>query len=182
MKSLFNYIFEDTSSGLKYRFREKYEKLYSKINHFFTPKHSILVVSMCGGQKRKDSKDEKVEARTMYTGVPNQTLLKDLPDLPVDWIIFSGGYGLMNSTTKINYYTDVVMNLSAGSLEEMSDFLRYNDDLKKIVKAGHYKKIIFTLSDRWMRTLNLKEIGDAAGSGCEMYGFLAVKRVRDGGF
>lgn len=177
MKSLFESILEADQSHLKYRFKQKYDELYAKINHTITPKHSILVVSMCGEKKEPSSKKEKVLAREMYLGPANQTLLKSLPELPVDWVIFSGGYGLMSQTAKINYYTDVIMDLTKEKLREMSDYLRYQRDLKKILEKGHYKKVIFTISDRWMYTLDLAELQEAAGKGCEFITFLSQDRM-----
>ena len=61
----------------------------------------------------------------MYIGPANQILLKTLPDLNTEWIILSGGYGLMNQTTKINYYTDIVMDLNDSTLKKLKDFCKY---------------------------------------------------------
>jgi len=184
MKSLYSILFEgdEDQAHLKYRFKQKYDDLYKRINHTITPEHSILVVSMCGGKKNPDSRKDKVEAREMYIGPANQILNDNLPNLPVDWVILSGGYGLMSQHAKINYYTDVVMELTKEKLHDMMDYLRYQRDLKKILEKGNYKKVIFTISDRWMYTLNLKELAEAAGSGCEFITFLTPQRLDDDDF
>ena len=189
MKSLFDFITEQSQTdqnkrqaNLRWRFKDKYDSLYSKISHTITPKHSTLVVSMCGASKDPNSKKDKVYARDMYLGPANTILKETLPNLPVDWVIFSGGYGLMSQTAKINYYTDVIMDLTKENLHEMMDYLKYQSDLLKIIKKGNYKRIIFVISDRWMYTLDLKELGEAAGKGCEFITFLTPDRLDDEDF
>lgn len=179
MKKLFDYITETEQSNLKYRFKQKYSDLYNSISHNITPKHETLVISMCGATKNTKGKKEKIYAREMFMGPANQTLLKVLPDLKTDWIILSGGYGLMNQTTKINYYSDVIMNLNDSVLKELKDFCKYQEDLIKVLKKGNYKRIIFTISDTWMIMLDLKEISEVVGDKCEMIGFLSDKRMND---
>lgn len=182
MKSLFDFILEEDQAHLKYRFKKKYEELYNSISHNVTPKHKTLVISMCGATKNIKGKKEKIPAREMFMGPANQTLLKVLPDLDVDWIILSGGYGLMNQTTKINYYTDVIMDLSDTELKNLRDFCKYQEDLIKVLKKGNYNRIIFTISDTWMIMLNMKEISEVVGDKCELIGFLSDKRMNDKDF
>lgn len=179
MRTLFDFILEEDQSHLKHRFKKKYSDLYNSINHNITPKHETLVISMCGATKNAKSKKEKIYAREMYMGQANQILLKTLPNVNTDWIILSGGYGLMNQTSKINFYTDVVMDLNDSTLKDLRDFCKYQEDLIKILKKGNYKRIIFTISDTWMIMLNLKEIAEIVGDKCELIGFLTSKRMND---
>jgi hypothetical protein len=187
MRNLYTYFIEASENSqeqanLRWRFKDKYDSLYKKISHTLTPKHSTLVISMCGAEKNPDSKKEKVFARDMYMGPANTILKESLPNLPVDWVILSGGYGTMNQTSRINYYTDVIMDLTKENLHDMMDYLKYNSDIKKIIEKGNYKRIIFVISDRWMYTLNLKELGDTAGKGCEIITFLTPDRLNDDDF
>lgn len=177
MKTLFNFILETDQAHLKYRFKQKYSDLYSQVHHTITPKHDILIVSICSKTKDTSAKKRKMPARDVYLGRANQILSEALPDLPVDWVILSGGYGLISSNTEINYYQDAIAELSKEKLREMSDFLGYQSDLKKILEKGHYKKIIFTISDRWVYTLDFSELQKVAGEDCEFITFMSRDRM-----
>lgn len=76
MRSPYEYLIEEYQSQLKYRFKEKYQSLYSKVPHFFKPEHDILVVSMCGAKKDPKARNEKIPARELFLGPANQTLLE----------------------------------------------------------------------------------------------------------
>lgn len=71
------------------------------------------------------------------------------------------------------------MDLSDETLKELKDFCKYEEDLIRIIKAGHYKKIIFTLSETWMTMLDMNKIAEAAGEKCELIGFLTSKLLND---
>lgn len=169
MRSLFAYITEAKQSALVTEFKRKYYKLYNEISHTFTPKHDTLVISMCGATKYTGR--DRIPAREMYVGQANQTLLKSLPDLPVDWIILSGGYGCMNQTSKIHTYTDVIMNLSETELGEIKDYTKYTEDLVRNIQKGHYKEIYVTLSHVWLRLIDWDKIAEATDPSCKIYAF-----------
>lgn len=183
MKSLYTYICEELSNDkLIQKFKNKYSRLYNSIPHNLNPKNDILVISMCGATKNEKGKKEAIPAKEMFMGPANQTLLKGLDGLDVDWIILSGGYGMMNCNTKINFYDDVIMDIPKTDLKEMDSFLRYNEDLIKVIKKGNYKEIIFTLSDRWMNIIDLERIAEAAGENCKLITFLADNRKDDSNY
>lgn len=169
MQSLFAYITEEKQSALVTEFKRKYYTLYNEISHTFTPKHDTLVISMCG-ETKYTGKDE-IPAREMYKGRGHQTLLKTLPDLPVDWIILSGGYGCMNQISKIHTYTDVIMDLTDTQLDEIKDYTKYTEDLVRNIQKGHYKEIYITLSHTWIRLIDWNKIIEASGDGCKIYAF-----------
>lgn len=182
MVDLSTYIQENNQAQLIGIFKKKYNSLYNKIKHDWTSQHDILLVSMCGKSKDEDSKDKKVYARNMYTGPANQLLVNNLNYDKIDWIILSGGYGCMSQRSQINYYTDVIMDLTTDSLKGLSDFLKYQEDLVRFIKKGNYKHIIFTLSDTWMCTLDLEEICQATSDDCEIICFLTKNRQNDKDF
>lgn len=168
-----------TQDELIHEFKRKYDSLYPRIKHNFEPQHDTLVVSMCGAKKNPISMKQKIYARDMYLGPGNTLLRKNIPTLPVDWVILSGGYGSMWQTSYIRYYDDVIMDISKAKLRDMGDYLRYHRDLKRLIKRGNYRRIIFTISDRWINTINLKELGELAGDKCELIVFLSHERLRD---
>lgn len=182
MKNLTTYIKESEQSQLKYSFKKKYNELYNKITHNFTPKNDILLISMCGHTKDKNAKNKKIPAKNLFIGPANTILADTIPNLNVDWIILSGGYGLMHSDTMINFYDDVIMNLSDTTLKELKDFCKYESDLINILKKANYKKIILTLSDTWMIMLDFENINKYLNKNCEIIGFLTDKRLNDKDF
>lgn len=137
---------------------------------------------MCTKTKDTDAKKEKMPAKDMYLGRANQILSDTITDLPVDWVILSGGYGLISANTKINYYQDAIIELSKEELHDMSDYLRYQRDLEKILEKSHYKMILFTISDRWLYTLNFEELQKAAGENCKFITFMSPDRMNQDDF
>lgn len=175
MKSLFKYLTESKSTVDT--FKKKYSRLYNKISHSFTPKHDTLVISMCGETKYEGR--DRIYAREMYKGPANQTLLKVLPDLPVDWLILSGGFGMMNQTSKIHTYTDVIMELTDTELKDLKDFVKYTDDIERHIKKGNYKEIYVTLSHIWITLIDWNRIVEAAGEKCQIVVFVNDKDYED---
>lgn len=171
MKPLYRVLLE--SESLVDKFKAKYSRLYHKVNHSFTPEHSTLVISMCGDSKYEGR--DKIYARDMFQGPANQTLNKVLPDLDVDWIILSGGWGMLNQTTKIHTYDDVITELSDSELESLKDFVKYTDDLERHLKKGHYREIYVTLSHIWITMIDWERIVDAAGENCQIVVFATDK-------
>lgn len=158
MKSLCSYICE---SGKLEKFKQQYSVRYSRVNHDITPSHKILVITQCTKTKNEKGENEAIPAHELYLGEGGTRFLKDvLPKQPVDWIIISGGYGVVSHDTKIRYYMDNIHSLSDGDLADMSDFLKWQKDIMSIMKKGQYNTVVLCCSHFYINALDLDEFAD----------------------
>lgn len=138
-------------------FKDYFSSLYSKVNHFHKKTSNILVISQCGVSK---SDKCNIPAKDMYLGQANQYLLNNLKK-DVDWIIISGGYGVISSDTLISPYDDDMMKITRKNMKSLKSFLRFTEDIGEIVKQG-YDEIIFCVSDRWLCNIDLDYIRECS--------------------
>lgn len=138
-------------------FKDYFSNLYSKVDHFHEKTSNILVISQCGFTK---SDKCNIPARDMYLGKGNQYLLKNLRK-DVDWIIVSGGYGVISSNTLISPYDDDMMKITRKNMKGLKSFLRFTEDIGEIAKQG-YDEIIFCVSDRWLCNIDLDYIRECS--------------------
>lgn len=137
-------------------FKNYFSDLYNKVDHFHKKTSNILVISQCGVSK---SDKCNIPARDMYLGQANQYLLKNLKN--VDWIIISGGYGVISSNTLISPYDDDMMKITRKNMKSLKDFLRFTEDIGEIAKQG-YDEIVFCISDRWLCNIDLDYIRECS--------------------
>ena len=92
-----------------------------------------------------------------------QSMMNNLNNLKkdVDWIIVSGGYGVISSNTLISPYDDDMMKITRKNMKSLKSFLRFTEDTGEIVKQG-YDEIIFCVSDRWLCNIDLDYVRECS--------------------
>lgn len=168
MISLYKFITEAVSEKTIQKFKQTYKRNYDSVNHTINPKHRTLVIINCSQTKSDECKEHSQKAIDAYTGQGTDWIRDAYKNDNIDIMICSGGYGLISADTKIDYYDDVFHEFPDSTRKEMSDFLKYNEDLVKLIKKGNYNRIVFAISSVWSNLLDYKEISEAAGDKCEL--------------
>lgn len=168
MISLYKFITEAVSENTIQKFKQAYKRRYDSVNHTMNPKHRTLVIINCTDVKSEECKDHPQSAIDAYVGQGTDWVRDAHKNDNIDIMICSGGYGLISADTKIDYYEGTFHKIPDSTREEMSDFLKYNEDLVKLIKKGNYSRIVFAISKLWSNLLDYKEISEVAGDNCEL--------------
>lgn len=157
------------------KFTNYFNLLYPQTTHTVEKKNNILVISQCCLTKIPNA--ENIIAHTLYKGLGHKTIKKYILGLDVDWVILSGGYGVVNAReSKLSYYNDVMHDLSQTSLKKIKNIIRYNDDLIEILKQG-YDEVIFCISDHMMSLLDLDLLRSHSGKNCKFRIFMLNRKL-----
>lgn len=168
MISLYKFITEAISEKTIQKFKQMYKRRYDSVNHTANPRHRTLVIINCTQTKSDECKEHSQKAIDVYIGEGTNWVRDAYKNDNIDIMICSGGYGLISADTEIDYYDDIFHEMPDSTRGEMSDFLKYNEDLVKLIKKGNYNRIVFAISSVWSNLLDYKEISKVAGDKCEL--------------